>query len=68
MNYLYFLTPDRRLINVTDKHGIHECFANLELAKNHSRFISLHAKQNYPVVVRSESDLHNTRDGKPVID
>lgn len=61
--YLYYMLPDRRLVEVRTKRGIKEYTANKELSDGLAAQYSL-GPAGYPVTVDTRGDLHNTRDGK----
>lgn len=61
--YLYYMLPDRRLVEVRTKGGIKEYTANKETADALAAKYSL-GPAGYPVTIDTRGDLHNTRDGK----
>lgn len=62
MWYLYYILPDRRLVNVVDRNGNHLQQTTRDAAAE----LAYEPSFKYPVTLDRRGDLNNTRDGHPV--
>lgn len=63
--YLYYMLPNRRLVNVNDERGAHVSSLDEPEAQRLASYWSCNGPA-YPVTIDTNHALHNTRDGEKV--